>query len=159
MALKPTKGKKRTAKTQQMAKVALYNLNAGTEKGDALRGILSDSGIIVRTIMPESLNDPVGAVAGLTGFRPSLVRYADDAPSDEFMLMCNLSSAKVDELLKAMKDADLQVDHKAGITKFNKNWPLINLMDEIRKEHEAAQAAKAAKEAKAAAETGTTPTA
>lgn len=143
MAAKSDKSKKTSkAKNQSAAKVALYNLPSDSERGAALRAILSGLQIAPKVIAPERLNDPIGAIAGLTGFRPSLVPFAGEAPEEEFMLLCNLANAQVDALLSAMKEAELKIDHKAMVTKFNKQWTVADLMTEIRAEHGEAQKAQ-----------------
>ncbi|MDO4183415.1 MAG: DUF3783 domain-containing protein [Coriobacteriia bacterium] len=132
---KNKKAKKSKAKPQAEFRVALYGLAAETPKGAAVRAVLKDLGIPTRTVTPEHLDDPVGAVAGLVGFRPALRPFADEAPKGEFMLLCNLPNAKLDELLAALREADAQVPHKAVVTKFNKQWPFVRLMEEVSQEH------------------------
>lgn len=115
--------------------VALYGLDAGSERGDAVRCVMDALGIAVRTIEPSNLNDPVGAICGMLGMRPSRTSFAGQAPEGEFMLVCNLSSAQLDKLLSAMREADASVAHKAQLTQFNRLWPLRKLMEEVAREH------------------------
>ncbi|MGN1360861.1 MAG: DUF3783 domain-containing protein [Eggerthellaceae bacterium] len=140
------------AKKQGKAKrpdycVALLNLDHGTPRGNAVRGICKELGIPVRTIVPERLGDPVGAVAGLIGFRPAFKPYDGPVPEEEFMLLCNLTGPVMDQLLLGMRDAQVSVGCKAALTKFNKKWPVIDLVNEVAQEHQNLQAVLAAKDA------------
>lgn len=71
MAKKSSGAKARNAQKREPM-VALYGLDEGTPRGDAVRAVLRDLGIRVRTIAPEHLGSPVGAVAGM----PSRSRHA-----------------------------------------------------------------------------------
>lgn len=127
---------KKTAKAKRPAYcVALLNLDHGTERGNAVRAVCKNLGIPVRTIAPENLGDPAGAAVGLVGFRPAFVPYAGPVPEAEFMLMADLPSALMDQLLLAMREADVSVDCKAMVTKFNKKWPVVDLVNEVIEEH------------------------
>ncbi len=129
-------GKARAAQ-QACPLVALYGLDAGSERGDAVRAVMGELGIAVRTIAPANLNDAVGAVAGMVGMRPSRTPFKGDAPTGEFMLVCNCTSAQLDEMLAAMRAANASVAHKAQVTQFNRLWPVRKLMEEVAREHAA----------------------
>ncbi len=117
--------------------VALYHLDEGTPRGDAVRGVMSQLGIRVRTIEPQHLNDLVGSVAGLAGMRPSHKPFTGEAPADEFMLVCNMSGEQLNSMLSALREKDASIAHKAQVTQHNRLWPLHMLMAEIAKEHAA----------------------
>jgi hypothetical protein len=51
--------------------------------------------------------------------------------------MCNLPRETFDALLAAMKDANLDIGHKAMLTKYNQLWPVHTLISEVSKEHAA----------------------
>ena len=133
MAKKTASKKKPAARNEPM--VALYGLDAGTPRGDAVREVLRGLGLRVRTITPEHLNDPVGAIAGMVGMRPSPKPFEGEAPNDEFMLVCNLSGAQLDAVLSGLRQANASIAHKAQVTPHNRLWPLHVLMAEIAKEH------------------------
>lgn len=135
---KKASGKARAA--QQAPLVALYGLDAASERGAVVRSIMDELGIAVRTIAPANLNDPIGAIAGMVGMRPARVPYAGEAPEGEFMLVCNCSSSQLDKLLAAMRDANASIAHKAQVTQFNRLWPLRKLMEEVAREHAAMSA-------------------
>lgn len=117
--------------------VALYGLDAGTGRGDAVRAVAARLGIRMRTIAPVNLDDLVGAVAGLPGMRPSRKPYDGPVPDDEFMLVCNMAGPLLDELLAAMRADGVSVAHKAQLTVHNRLWPVRVLMGEVAREHAA----------------------
>lgn len=143
-------GKQGKAAVAAQPLAALYNLDAGTERGDAVRAVLAACGIRVKTVAAAHLNDPVGAVAGIAGMRPSSAPFTGDAPACEFMLLANVSSPLLDQLLAAMREADASVGCKAQVTQHNRLWPFSTLVREVSREHEAMQE-QAAESARAAA--------
>ncbi len=117
--------------------VALYGLDAESERGQAVRAVMDKLGIAVRTIAPANLGDPVGSVAGMVGLHPSRTPYEGEAPEGEFMLVCNCSSAQLDGMLAAMREANASISLKAQVTPYNRLWPLRKLMEEVAREHAA----------------------
>ena len=99
MAKKQKAQKKRGAPAPAQPLAALYLLDAGTPRGDAVRGVLLELGIRVRTVSPERLGDPVGAIAGVKGFHPLRTPYAGEVPEAEFMLLANVPGPQLDALL------------------------------------------------------------
>ncbi len=101
-----------------------------------LRRVVKELGFGLRSVASEQLNNPVGYVAGLIGYRPALQPFAGEAPACEFLLMCNLSSKQADDLLLALKATGPQIDRKAVLTKFNRDWSFAQLIGEVNREHE-----------------------
>ncbi|MBQ3301143.1 MAG: DUF3783 domain-containing protein [Eggerthellaceae bacterium] len=118
---------------------ALYNLDAGTERGDAVRAVLTVQGLRVRTVSPDDLGNPVGAVMGLPGFKRTSLPYSGDVPTCEFMLLDTLPSARLNDLLAAMREAGCSVGCKAQVTPHNRLWPFATLVENVSREHEAMQ--------------------
>ena len=116
MAKKGSGAKARNAQKQEPM-VALYGLDEGTPRGDAVRSVLRDLGIRVRTIAPEHLGNPVGAIAGMPGMRPARNAFEGQAPRDEFMLVCPMPNALINEMLAAMREANVSIAHKAQVTR------------------------------------------
>ena len=115
---------------------ALYNLDAGTERGDAVRAVLAAHGIRVKTVTDDMLGDPVGAIVGMVGFRHLPKPFAGDVPQTEFMLLHNVGGQKLNDLLAAMRKADASVGCKAQVTQHNRLWPFATLVQEVSREHE-----------------------
>ena len=122
---------------------ALYNLNVGTPKGDAVRAVLAEQGIRAKTVTPDALGNPVGALAGMVGFRHQAKPFEGEAPQAEFMLLHNVKGERLSSLLAAMREADAVVDCKAQVTQYNRVWPFATLVAEVSREHEAMFAAQA----------------
>ena len=117
----------------------LWGLDPPSEKGASVREVLREMGVVARTATYERLGDPAGAFARLVGFRPAPVDYAGAAPEGEFLLLCGLTSAQVDEFLARSREAGCVVGPKALLNKVNRSWPLFRLIEAVRIEH-AAQA-------------------
>jgi hypothetical protein len=135
MAKKQKSPRKRDGGAPAQPLAALYRLDTGTPRGDAVRAVLQDQGIRVRTVAPERLGDPVGAIAGLRGFHPLRTPYAGEAPESEFMLLSNVANAQLDALLAAMREAGCSVACKAQVTQHNRLWPFEMLVREVSREH------------------------
>ena len=132
------KQKKKQRNTAAAAPVAaLYNLDAGTERGDAVRAVLDACGIRAKTLAAEHLAGPVGAAVGMHGFKPSAKPFAGEAPTCEFMLLYQVPNKLLDKLLEALRAADAQVACKAVVTASNRLWPLGVLIAQIESEHAA----------------------
>lgn len=134
---KKTVQKKARKHQQQGPMVALYNLDAGTSRGDAVRAALAELGIRTRAITAAHLNDSVGSIAGMVGMHPSPKPFEGEAPRDEFMLVCNMPGKQLDGMLAALRQANAGIAHKAQVTAHNRLWPMHVLMAEIAKEHAA----------------------
>ena len=114
---------------------ALYHLDEGTPRGDAVRAVLAGQGIRAKTVAESQLGSPVGAIAGLRGFKLSAQPYDGDVPEGEFMLLVGLSSERTGRLLSAMREADASVGCKAQLTEHNRLWPFAVLVQEVSREH------------------------
>ncbi|MBE6465056.1 MAG: DUF3783 domain-containing protein [Eggerthellaceae bacterium] len=126
---------KKASATEPMA--ALYNLDAGTSRGDAVRAVLEALGIRAKTVTAETLGRSVGAIVGLVGFRHQAKPYDGEAPQVEFMLLHNVKGERLSALLSAMREADAVVECKAQVTQYNRMWPFATLVNEVSREHEA----------------------
>lgn len=136
MAKKQKNLKKRPASrgvSQPLA--ALYRLDAGTERGDVVRAVLQGQGIRVKTVSADQLGNPVGAIAGLAGFHAGHAPFSGEVPESEFMLLCNVSNALMNQLLAAMREANCSVGCKAQVTQSNRLWPFATLVREVSREH------------------------
>lgn len=134
---KKTKGKNVHAANAAGPLAALYNLDAGTERGDAVRAVLAANGIRAKTVTRDMLGDPVGAIVGLVGFKHLSRQFEGEAPEVEFMLLHNVSGQRLNDLLATMREADCSVGCKAQVTQYNRLWPFATLVAEVSREHEA----------------------
>ena len=141
MAGRPKKkaaGSKKAKPSGPAACAVLWGLDPSGEKGAAVREVLHEMGVVARTATYERLGDPAGAFARLVGFRPAPVDYAGPAPEcGEFVLLCGLTNAQVDEFLARRREAGCTVGAKALLTKANRAWPLVRLIEAVAAEHAA----------------------
>ena len=139
MAKKPQKKSKHAVKGPRNAGplAVLYNLDAGSARGDAVRAVLGAHGIRMKTATPDMLGNPVGALAGLPGFKLSGKPYDGPAPEVEFMLLSGIAGERLTVLLDAMRAADASVGCKAQVTQHNRLWPFATLIAEVSREHAA----------------------
>ena len=139
MAGRPRKkaaGSKKVKPSGPVPCAVLWGLDPSSEKGEAVRSLLRDMGVVARTALPERLGDPAGAFARMPGFRPALVPYAGPEPAvGEFVLLCCLTDAQVNEFLARSREAGCVVGAKALLTKVNRTWPLVQLIDAVAAEH------------------------
>ncbi|WP_273397086.1 DUF3783 domain-containing protein [Thermophilibacter mediterraneus] len=138
MAGRPKKkaaGSKKVKPSGPAACAVLWGLDPSGEKGAAVRAVLREMDVVARTATYERLGDPAGAFARLVGFRPAPVDYAGPAPEGEFLLLCGLTDAQVNEFLARSREAGCVVGPKALLTKANRSWPLFRLIEAVRVEH------------------------
>lgn len=114
----------------------LWGLDPSCERGAAVRAVLREMGVVAHTATYARLGDPAGALARLVGMRPAPVPYEGPVPEcDEFVLLCGLSSAQVDDFLARSREAGCVVGAKAMLTPTNRTWPLVRLIDAVSTEH------------------------
>ena len=129
-------GSKKVKPSGPVPCAVLWGLDPSVEKGAAVRAVLKEMGVVARTALPERLGDPVGAFARMPGFRPAVVPYAGPLPAvEEFVLLCGLSDAQVNEFLARSREVGCVVGPKALLTKANRTWPLVRLMEAVAAEH------------------------
>jgi len=125
-------GKK--VKPSRPACAVLWGLDPSSERGAAVRDVLREMGVRARTACPEQLGLPAGVVAGGHGHAVPGVPCAE-GPDCEFVLLCGLTHAQVDEFLARSREAGCVVGPKALLTPANRNWPLGRLIEAVAAEH------------------------
>ena len=101
-----------------------------------LSAVLKALSIEEYSVSPDELGQKVGYLAGFPGFSETEEHPA--APSCGGVLcMCGMSSARMDELLKALRTNGVSVPIKAMATAMNQSWSFAELVTELIKEHEA----------------------
>lgn len=117
--------------------VLLYQLDPATEKGLRAREILSKLNIRVKTVQAEMLSHTIGHLAGLPGHKPAEQPYTGEAIPDEVMLMKDLSDSRIDRILKDFREGGVsRIALKAVVTPHNQGWTLLDLISELRSEHQ-----------------------
>lgn len=101
-----------------------------------------------RTLMPLKLNvkmigkadylKPVGALAGIKDMQYKEEAYTGPELSGEMLVMAGLTEAGIDAVLQAIRKSGAgPVPYKAVLTETNRYWNVIELFDELKKEHAA----------------------
>ena len=102
----------------------------------AVRELLSAHQMPCRLVREDELNETVGYLSGFPAFpggaEPS---EPEDLPST--LVMAGFTSARMDELLGALRENGLRIELKAMVTVTNQTWPLRKLITELRREHAA----------------------
>ncbi len=122
--------------------ILLFNFLDGDRKKKLLRALLPLR-MKVKEIAVEEYGKPLGDLAGIKGF--SMIgeesfsgegRMTLGELSGEMLVMAGLSENQVDQVLKALRRAGLDIPYKAVLTAANQNWNVWELFQEIKKEHE-----------------------
>ena len=121
-------------KTEEM--VLLYQF-VDEKKLQALEAVLRRLQIKCRLLPENAYQQKVGYLFGMRGFRESKDQEDDDFVfPHEVMVMQNIKNKPLDELLIAMRDAQIEpIRFKAVVTPFNMFWTLRRLCETMQKEH------------------------
>ena len=122
-----------------MTGVLLYNIRA--EKLAKIKFISFKLGLSVKEVSPVDFSQPVGSLAGLTGFAPTGESGAEPF-GEEMLVMCGLSSPQFSAFLNALRQSRCTVALKAVLTETNAAWDSLRLQRELAAEHEALQKVK-----------------
>lgn len=94
----------------------------------------------VRVVKEGELDLPVGFLAGIEELTPDtaeqkLSAAVLDAP---MILMAGVTSDRLDQVIRAVKQSGIgPVPYKAVLTETNQSWKAAELLEELKKEHEA----------------------
>jgi len=116
--------------------VYIYNIQ-DKEKIRNMQFALLRLKIKIKVIADDMLQQKVGYIAGLDGFEQE-IPPSEEIPviTDEIMLMKNFTSARVDALLAAFRNAGVsRIRLKAVLTETNQNWYFADLCKELLREH------------------------
>ena len=80
--------------TQFPPKILFYAIRPGSEKERALAGLCREEGILWEEVPAGRLGDPLGLLAGLAGFSPSLAPWEKELPAREAMVFCGLEEKR-----------------------------------------------------------------
>lgn len=117
--------------------ILLYHLNEEMPKGGQLRKLAENMGIKAVTIAEKDLGQKLGALA-LSGHSSETTEsYSGPAPQDELMIFCGFSRSCLDRFLSRCRQEGIEpVSLKAVLTEHNREWKVIDLFSELKKEHE-----------------------
>lgn len=117
-------------------KIILYHLRPENGKGKAIQKLLDDMRIQAIFIRESELQQSLGYLLGLPGFEEGSTQQIENPPNDEFMAFYGFSDARLDQFLAIYRARMIEaVPLKAVVTDTNRNWKLIDLLSELKKEH------------------------
>lgn len=68
---------------------------------------------------------------------PLVQSYEGDKVTESMIVMEGFTEKRLDKLLQALRDGEVQVDYKAVVTPFNKKWNVLQLYLEMERERAA----------------------
>ncbi|MDO4178642.1 MAG: DUF3783 domain-containing protein [Phascolarctobacterium sp.] len=121
--------------------VLAYNFTA--ERLQALKMVSFIVKAQCKQILREDMQNPIGFAAGLEEFSAG-EKYAGDEAADEMIIMCGFNRPDMDRLLSGIRKNKIlkNIDLKCVLTPTNAKWSAIELMTELKKEHEYMRANK-----------------
>ncbi len=136
--------KKRRPKMAVFREMVLYYHPDTSDKTRLLKGVLVRMGIRIKNIAPSQINETVGTLAGLPGFRAENALEVQEKETEalpfipeEMLVLHGFSSRRLDELLGQLRKAKVPpIALKAVLTESNCKWSFYELYQEIKAEHE-----------------------
>ena len=121
--------------------LVLYYNPEVSSKVMKLKGVLVRMGVRIRNVAPEQVLQPVGTLAGISGYERTEIGYVPEtelpAIPDEMLVMHGFTGRRIDELLLGLRKAGApKVELKAVVTESNAGWTFYHLYEEIKEEHE-----------------------
>lgn len=122
-----------------MAKIAgeqilLYGIE-DKKKEQILKSIFIRLGARIRVASKEDCGKYVGILMGLKDCEQIEEKEVEPI-IDEMLVLHGFSSGRLDLLLKEMKRLKVRISLKAVVTEHNKNWTLVELYEELKRERE-----------------------
>ena len=102
----------------------------------ALMELCSNENIHFKVVGKEALGIKVGNLAGFVGFDSEPVIKAD-SPDDECLIISGFSRRDMDRLLSELRKREIKIALKCVVTAHNQGWLLKDLLNELKREHEA----------------------
>lgn len=118
-----------------LKKVYLYNIDRNPAKGQRIRDVITAEGYDFEVIGEERLVEIVGRIVGLEGYEDREAVEVTGPPKSSFALFNGFSDEELEALITAMRNGRANVGAKAVMTEYNKEWPLVRLMEAVVKEH------------------------
>ena len=105
------------------------------QQEEAVCQILLAHGVAPRVVSPEEVEEKIGALCGLPGYKSHPRGEQVPAGSRALMVFDNLEQEELDRVLKAMKDIPVR-SVKAMVTPTNRNWTLLSLLKAVQEEQQ-----------------------
>lgn len=108
-----------------------YNIGEKAEKLEETANSLNMKHV---PIPADKAGETVGFLAGYSGFSSNGTEISAEG---ECIIFSGITSKRLDALLKAMRDRELDIPLKAVVTQHNQNKSVEWLLSELAKEHKA----------------------
>ena len=116
--------------------VLLFNFNDKTRSTKTTAALLP-LGLKLVKIKKEDYLQPLGYLAGKEDIARVDAIYEGEELSDEMMVLVNLSSKQIDQLILGLKKTGVgKIKYKAVLTATNQHWITRELFDELCEEHD-----------------------
>lgn len=118
-----------------MKETILFVHFADKDRRNRLARALFPLHIKIKDIPLEDYGKPVGFLAGIKELAQEGEAGKGEEISGELLIMAGLSSARMDQALRAIRKSGVSVPYKAVLTAVNQNWNVWEFFEEIQKEH------------------------
>ena len=117
--------------------ILLYGLDLEKEKGKAICRLAEQMGMKTVQLQEKDLSQTIGYLAEIPGYEQIEVENTEAETTDgELLAFYGLSDAHLNMFLSKYKEAGIPpVSLKAVVTEHNRNWKLLQLFQELQKEH------------------------
>lgn len=116
-------------------KVLLFNISS-LEDRNKIRKALLPFHIAVEVVEREAYQQSLGFLAGEKQMQKTDDSYTGEELQGQMMLLCGISGTAMDRALTALKKEGISRECiKAVITATNSSWNVIQLYEELEKEH------------------------
>lgn len=103
-----------------------YNAPLGAE------AVLDELDIKSRVIFAADLNETVGSL--MLANRTTGTPFEGEAPTNSLLLMSDFPREMLNKALDSLREAEIAIDYKAIVTKHNKAWTVLALLEELARE-------------------------
>lgn len=116
--------------------ILLFNFTE-KEKRNKVTRALFPLRIKIKEIEKKDYLNSIGYLAGSKELSAVEEVYTGEELEGEMLVMAGLSSARIDQVLKALRKSGAgNIPYKASLTLTNQHWNVRKLFEEIKEEHE-----------------------
>lgn len=117
-----------------MKKILLFQV----EQPMNVKLALATMHIRVEAIPIDQFNQKVENL--VSGAKEEVALFSGEKPEGNLLLMCDLTSSEIDQVLYRLRNKKINITYKAVLTAANRNWTVPELFTEMEKEKKAMEA-------------------
>ena len=103
-----------------------------------IRMMLMAVRLFAKGVKKEEYLQTIGSLAGVKGMEPSEEVYQGEELGQEMMVFAGVTDEHLNQMLFLMRKSGIRpVNYKAVLTETNRDWNVLELYEELAKEHEA----------------------